>query len=125
MMILGGTVYAFEIPSWFRWIDLRTSGLAGNRAALARTGLALLYFNPFWIARHLLFIGLISGDLSDLGWGLLRVGTVSFAANAPFAIAANYLIQNRIPSRFRFAASASYSSLMAVYYALSATLFGA
>lgn len=124
MMIIGGTVYALEIPNWFRWIDLRTSHLAGRKASLARTGLAILYFNPFWIARHLLFIGLISGDLSDVGWGLLRLGAVSFAVNAPFAFAANYLIQNRVPLRFRFAASATYSSLMAVYYALSARLFG-
>jgi hypothetical protein len=124
MMIIGGTVYAFEIPNWFRWIDLRTASLAGTMASMARTGLAILYFNPFWIARHLLFIAVISGDLSHLGWALLRLGVVSFAVNAPFAFAANYLIQNRVPLRFRFAASATFSSLMAVYYALSATLFG-
>lgn len=123
MMVIGGTVYAFEIPNWFRWIDIRTSALSGKRAALARTGLAILYFNPFWIARHLLFISLISGDISDVGWGLLRLGAVSFIVNAPIAFTANYLIQNRVPLRFRFAASATFSSLMAVYYALSATLF--
>jgi len=124
VLLIGGTLYAFEIPAWFRWIDARTAGLEGGRASLARTALAMLYFNPFWIARHLLLVGLASGDLSVLGWGLLGVGVVSFAVNAPFALAANHLIQNRVPLRFRFAASAAYSSLMAVYYALSATFFG-
>jgi hypothetical protein len=40
------------------------------------------------------------------------------------ALLANFAIQNRLPLRLRFVASALYSALMAVYYAASETLFG-
>lgn len=124
MMVIGATVYAFEIPNWFAWIDHRTRGLNRLRGAMTRTGLALLYFNPLWIARHLLFIALLTGDTSSIGWGLLRLGAISFAVNVPVAFTANFLIQNLVPLRWRFFASAVFSSLMAVYYALSRTIFG-
>ncbi len=91
---------------------------------MARTGLALLYFNPLWIARHLLFIALLTGNTSSIGWGLLRLGAISFAVNIPVAFTANFLIQNMVPLRWRFFSSAVFSSLMAVYYALSGTIFG-
>jgi len=124
IMFIGATVYAFEIPNWFAWIEHRTSRMTPLKGSLARTGLALLYFNPLWIARHLLFIALLTGDHSAIGWGLLRLGLLSFAVNIPIAFLANFLIQNRIPLRWRFLASATFSSLMAVYYALSRTIFG-
>jgi len=124
MMIIGATVYAFEIPNWFAWIDRKTSSMSLVKGSLARTGLALLYFNPFWIARHLLFIALLTENYSAIGWGLLRLGLLSFTVNIPIAFIANFLIQNRMPLRWRFFASATFSSLMAVYYALSRTIFG-
>lgn len=123
MMIVGGAVYALEIPCYFRWIERRTAGLTGLRCSLSRTGLALLYFNPLWITRHLLFIQLISLNMGGIGWGLLRTGTLSFCANVPVAFAANFLIQNRVPLKWRFFSSAVFSSLMAVYYAMSQTIF--
>lgn len=123
MMLIGGTVYAFEIPNWFRWIDGRTSRLKGVGRSFARTGLALLYFNPLWIARHLLFIQIVSLNFSGIGWELLRTALYSFSVNIPIAGAANYIIQNRIPLKYRFFASAVFSSLMAVYYALSRAIF--
>lgn len=123
MMVIGGTVYALEIPNWFRWIDGRTSRFQGFRRSLARTGLALLYFNPLWIARHLLFIQIVSLRFSGIGWGLLRTALYSFAVNIPLAGAANYIIQNRIPLKYRFLASAVFSSMMAIYYALSRAIF--
>lgn len=123
MMLVGGSLYALEIPAWFRYIDRRTSGMSGLGGSLARTGLALLYFNPLWIARHLLFIQVFSGNWSGIGWGLVRTGLLSFSVNVPFALAANYLIQNRMPLKWRFLASAVFSSLMAIYYAFSQVIF--
>lgn len=124
MMAIGGTIYAFEIPNYFRWIDSRAAGQSGFRSSLHRTGLALAYFNPVWIARHLLFIAVVSGRWDQIDWNLLRLGLLSFSVNIPFTAGANYLIQNKLPLGWRFFASAVFSSLMAVYYALSRMLFG-
>ncbi len=123
MMFIGGTVYAFEIPNYFRWIDTKTTGTTGLRGSLSRTGLAILYFNPLWIARHLLFIQIVQGSWSSIDWNLLRLGLYAFMVNVPVAFAANYVIQNRIPLRWRFFSSAVFSSMLAVYYALSHAIF--
>jgi len=123
MALIGGSLYALEIPRYFRFIDSRTGRMKGIRGSLTRTGLAMLYFNPLWIARHLLFIQVFSGNWGEVNWDLLRLGLCSFGVNVPVAFTANYLIQNRIPLKWRFPASAVFSSLMAVYYALSQTLF--
>jgi len=123
MMLIGGTVYAFEIPNYFRWIDTKTERLNGFRGSLSRAGLAILYFNPLWIARHLLFIQILSGNWEGIGWNLLRLGACSFAVNVPVAFTANYMIQNRVPLKWRFFCSAVFSSLMAIYYAMSQVIF--
>lgn len=123
MMIVGGTVYAFEIPNYFRWIDTKTAGVNGLRGSLSRAGLAILYFNPLWIARHLLFIQILQGSWSSINFSLLSLGFYSFAANVPVAFTANYVIQNNVPLKWRFFSSAVFSSLMAVYYALSQVIF--
>lgn len=94
------------------------------QASLLRTGLAILYFNPLWIARHLLFIQIFSGNWGGISFNLLKLGLYSFLVNIPIAFMANYVIQNRISLKWRFLASAVFSSLMAVYYALSKVLFG-
>lgn len=122
MIAAGGTVYALEIPRYFRWIDRRTVGLSAAGRTLGRTGLALLYFNPLWIARHLLFIRFFSGR-PIIPAELLRLGLQSFLWNIPIAFAANYLIQNRISLKHRFTASALFSALMAIYYAVSEVIF--
>lgn len=123
MMFIGGTVYAFEIPNYFRWIDRKTTGLSGHGGSLLRAGLAILYFNPLWIARHLLFIQILRGGWSIINWNLLMLGLYAFMANVPVAFIANYVIQNRVPLKWRFFSSAVFSSLMAVYYALSQAIF--
>ncbi len=123
MMVIGGTVYALEIPNYFKWIDTKTAEINGLRGSLSRAGLAILYFNPLWIARHLLFIQILQGSWSGINLSLLSLGFYSFAANVPVAFTANYVIQNKIPLKWRFFSSAVFSSLMAVYYAMSQVIF--
>ncbi len=123
MMLVGATFYAFEIPNYFRWIEAKTREVRGFKLSVYKTGLAILYFNPLWIARHLLFIRIFSGQFSDISWDLLRIASWSFLVNIPISFIVNYLIQNRISIKWRFLASAAFSALMAVYYALSVALF--
>lgn len=123
MMVIGGTVYAFEIPNYFKWIDTKTAEINDLRGSLSRAGLAILYFNPLWIARHLLFIQILQGSWNGINLSLLSLGFYSFAANVPVAFTANYVIQNKIPLKWRFFSSAVFSSLMAVYYAMSQVIF--
>ena len=124
MVLVGATVYAFEIPNYFDWIVKKTQFLKGLKATLAKTALAILYFNPLWIARHLLFIKLFSGQFEAIGWNLLVIAFWSFLANILISFIANYIIQNRFKLKWRFLGSAVFSALMAIYYALSETFFG-
>jgi hypothetical protein len=123
ILFIGATFYAIEIPNYFRWIDRKVADLQGIRQSLVKTGLAILYFNPLWIARHLFFVQLFSGHLHQVSWDILRVASWSFLANIPVSLAANYLIQNKVILKYRFLASALFSALMAVYYAVSKVLF--
>ncbi|MFD2562521.1 hypothetical protein [Aquimarina rubra] len=123
MIVLGATLYAFEIPNYFAWIEVKTKDITGVKKTLAKTGLAILYFNPLWIARHLLFIKLFSGNLTQINLNLLKIAWVSFLVNIPISFVANYLIQNKVNLSWRFLASAIFSALMAIYYALSEVIF--
>jgi len=127
MCLIGGLIYSFEIPNYFKWIDERTKSSDNNQKSLKnsliRTGLALLYFNPLWIARHLLFINLFSQQYENINFSLLGIASLSFLVNIPISFAANYLIQNVLPYKYRFTGSAVFSSLMAIYYAVSAVWF--
>lgn len=120
MALVGGLVYGTEVPAWFRWAAARTAHQARWRAALVRAGLAMLYFNPLWVARHLFFIHLFSGHFDALDWALLAVATQSFLAAIPLTVTANLIIQGALPLRWRFVASASFSCAMAIYYPLMA-----
>ena len=123
MVLIGATFYAFEIPNYFDWIVKKTQFLKGIKATLSKTGLAIAYFNPLWIARHLLFIQLFSGQYYDINSTLLKIAFWSFLVNIPISFVANYIIQNRFKLKWRFLGSAIFSALMAIYYALSETLF--
>jgi hypothetical protein len=123
MAFIGATIYAFEIPNYFKWIDQKTKAQVGLKLSLYKTALAIAYFNPLWIARHLLFIKLFSGAYSAIGLNLLGIAWYSFLFNIPISFIANYTIQNTITLRWRFLASATFSALMAIYYALSETIF--
>jgi len=122
IMLLGGTLYAYEIPRYFAWIErnIKPSNVWGR---FTRALLAQAFFNPLWIARHLALIYFFSGRYSDIDWNLLGIGLDSFVRIVPFALCANYIIQNRIPLSWRFLCSALFSSSMAFYYALSEVFF--
>lgn len=123
MVCVGATFYAWEIPNYFRWIERKVGKKRGVRPALQKTGLAMLYFNPLWIARHFLFIKLSSGHWEEVTWDLVGVALLSFLANIPLSLLGNYLIQNVVQLKWRFFASAVFSALMAIYYAGSMVYF--
>jgi hypothetical protein len=82
-----------------------------------------LYFNPLWIARHLLVLNVFKGNLSQVNWNLLKIGIDSFIYSFFFTLPVNYIIINKIPARWKFAVTAVFSSSMAIYYALSEVIF--
>ncbi len=123
MMLIGATIYAFEIPNYFAWIERKTRDAIGIKKTLAKTSMAILYFNPLWIARHLLFIKLFSGNFDQINFSLLTIAGLSFLVNIPISFIANFVIQNKISLDWRFMASAIFSALMAIYYASSEMLF--
>ncbi|MCF2874386.1 MULTISPECIES: hypothetical protein [unclassified Tenacibaculum] len=123
IVLVGATIYAFEIPNYFAWIDKKTAAYSGIKKTLAKTGLAIAYFNPLWIFRHLAFIKLFTGNYDLINSQLLIIACWSFLANIPISFIANYLIQNKIRLDWRFMVSAIFSALMAIYYALSETIF--
>jgi hypothetical protein len=124
IIVIGATIYAFEIPNYFKWIDKKVAGKAGFKPSMYRALLAMLYFNPLWIARHILFIRLLMGQFDQINWSILEVGLISFLINIPISLIANYIIQNLISFKHRFVASAIFSGLMAIYYSLSNHWFG-
>lgn len=123
VLAIGAGLYGFEIPRYFRWIESKMAPVPEKRRAMLKTGLALAYFNPLWIARHLALVYWVSGKTAEIGWQLLRTGGLSFLVNIPASILANYLIQNKVPLRYRFWASALFSGLMAIYYSMSSVWF--
>ncbi|WP_218771110.1 MULTISPECIES: hypothetical protein [unclassified Tenacibaculum] len=123
MMLIGATIYAFEIPNYFIWIDKKTAAFTGIKKTVAKTGLAIAYFNPIWVFRHLAFIKLFSGNYDEINKDLLMIALLSFTVNIPISFTVNFIIQNKIHLNWRFIASAIFSALMAIYYALSETIF--
>ncbi len=120
---IGATFYAFEIPNYFKWIESKTIHKTGIKKSLQKTLLALLYFNPLWVFRHLVFIKLFSYQFDFSFKNMLLISIYSFLVNIPISIFGNFIIQNKIKLNNRFLASAIFSALMAIYYAFSETLF--
>lgn len=121
IMLIGATIYTFEIPNYFAWIEQKCNKYSGHKKKLIKTLYALLYFNPLWIARHLLFIDVLTFGHSS--FAILNIAVKSFVVNIPISLFANYFIQNKLNLSYRYFASAIFSGLMAVYYAYSKTLF--
>ena len=123
MAFVGGTFYAFEIPNYFIWIDKKTDQFKGAKKTIAKTMLAVIHFNPLWVARHLLFIKLFSLNFEAINMNLIHIALWSFVFNVPISILGNYIIQNKIKLDWRFLASSLFSGILAVYYAFSELFF--
>ncbi|MBT3811295.1 MAG: hypothetical protein HOE45_02935 [Gammaproteobacteria bacterium] len=122
MMLLGGSLYAWEIPAYFAHLQCRFNK-RGLLNAFKRTLAAGLFFNPLWITRHFVFIKLFSGQWQTISPDILVIATESFIFCFPFSLLVNYLIQNVISLRKRFLVSSVYSALTVIYFALSEVLF--
>lgn len=123
MMILGATLYAIEIPAYFRWLN-RYFDQPGYLSAVKRMFMAAVFFNPLWIVRHLVFINLFSGQWHSISLSILSVASLSFLYCLPVALPVNFLIQNSIPLSSRFIASSIFSAFMAIYFSMSEVWFG-
>jgi hypothetical protein len=146
---IGATIYALEIPIWFRLIEgttcdpaqqPRLRGLFRNPDesgicrlnSVGKTIMALVYFNPVWLARHMFFISLLNCLATNTPLGnpwlvfvhLLPVAGKSFLIKIPLALAGNYVVQNFVALRWRFVGSATFSAINAVWYAVSKVIFG-
>ncbi|HIP48458.1 MAG TPA: hypothetical protein EYG92_05775 [Lutibacter sp.] len=124
MLLIGATIYAYEIPNYFIWIEKRAHNLTGIKKTINKTILALAFFNPLWVARHLFFIYFFSQNFEAINMNIFVIAFWSFVVNIPISLLANYIIQNKIKLYWRFLASTLFSGLMAVYYAMSESWFG-
>nr|VFK64467.1 MAG: hypothetical protein BECKTUN1418D_GA0071000_12653 [Candidatus Kentron sp. TUN] len=123
IMFVGSTFYAVEIPNYFLWINRKVPEVVSNFAnSIKRTILAILYFNPIWITRHLFFINIFSGNWDQINYSLFSTSVWSFLIAMPVVLPANYIIQNKLSYRWRFIGSSVFSGLMVIYFALSKTL---
>ncbi len=120
---LGAVVYAIEIQWYFNWIERYLEKYSPQKKALLKTIMALLYFNPIWIYRHLALLNVFSGTFIQINEHLFTIAFYSFLVNIPISMIVNYLIQNKTPLSYRFLASALFSGVMAVYYSMSADWF--
>ena len=123
IFVIGSTLYAFEIKTYLRWIDKKVNVFAGLKRVWLKTCLALIYFNPLWIARHLCIVFLLSGKEDQITLSLLQTALSAFMINIPVSLLANFIIQNKTPLKYRFWASALFSCVMAIYYSMSSKWF--
>lgn len=123
MCVIGALIYGFEIPHYFRWVAKITTNYSGYKVVVLRTLMAMLYFNPLWVARHLAFIKIFSGEGQSVSIDILSVALSSFLTAIPITVIANAVIQNLIQLQYRFLASAVFSCAMAIYYPLISLLF--
>jgi len=124
MMALGGGLLAWEIPTYFQYLERRFHK-PGYWNAIKRMMLAALFFNPLWIARHMLFIKVFAGQWQEIALNILMIASQSFIYCFPISLLVNYTIQNKVPLSWRFTVSSFYSALMAIYFALSEVFFAA
>ncbi|MCK5191241.1 MAG: hypothetical protein KAR12_14440, partial [Methylococcales bacterium] len=123
ILMLGATLYAIEIPAYFRWLN-RYFNQPGYLNAFKRMLMAAAFFNPLWIARHLVFIKLLSGQWQNISLNILSIASLSFLYCLPVVLPVNFLIQNATPLSWRFVASSVFSAFMAIYFSMSEVLFG-
>ena len=119
--LIGSTVYAIEIPSYFAWIEQLSLSMDKWQSKVFKTLMTVVYFNPIWIARHIFFIYVFTQQ--TISWTILDTAWKSFLYGAPISLFFNYIIQNHITVKHRFMASSMFSGCMAIFYAVFAHLF--
>ncbi|NOQ77224.1 MAG: hypothetical protein GQ475_05460 [Methylococcaceae bacterium] len=123
VLLLGASLYAIEIPAYFRWLNRRFNR-RGLSNSLKRMIMVIAFFNPLWIARHLVFLKLFSGQWDSISLSILSIASLSFIYCLPVSLLVNFLIQNTIPLSWRFIASSIFSAFLAIYFSMSELLFG-
>ncbi len=121
MTLIGGSIYAIEIPSFFAWIENKSKSMSQSGGKWFKTLMTVAYFNPLWIARHMCFIYLLNQQ--SISWDVLGAAWQSFVYGMPVSVVINYLIQNQVPIKHRFLVSSLFSGCMAIFYAVSAVIF--
>ncbi len=146
---IGGTVYALEVPLWFRMIEgtfchatdkIRACQLfkEPNQENICyldykgRTLMAMSYFNPVWIARHMFFLSLLNAMSADIAFispfrvflHLIPVAVKSFLICIPITVIGNFVVQNRIKMKYRLIGSAVLSAICVFWFAISKVLLG-
>ena len=122
ILFLGGFIYSVEIPFVLKWLNKKFI-YDELIIKITKSVLFTLYFNPLWIARHILVLNLFKGNYALINWHLLEVGFNSFIYSFLFTLPVNYIIINLIPQKYKFPITAVFSSSMAIYYALSEVFF--
>ena len=122
ILFLGGLIYALEIPNYLKWLNKKFSEDRFSIKFLSAV-LFTLYFNPLWIARHLLVLNVFKGNFNQVNLNLLKIGLDSFIYSFFFTLPVNYIIINKIPFKWKFTVTAVFSSSMAIYYAVSEVIF--
>jgi hypothetical protein len=141
--LLGRYIYAIETPKWFGFLAIwkrptMPLGFFGYFVAPIKDGVALnwlgktlattLWFNPLWIARHMLVLELaniVTGKTSFMAFlpHAISLGSVSFVMQFPVAVVVNYIIICRLNDNSRFIWASIFSGALAIYYAIMRVYF--
>lgn len=146
LSLIGGLVYQYEVPLWFRWLDHRRfTDMQLQRFPLlkhltlpqddlhrlgwfGRTLGAMVYFSPVWIVRHMLVLKIATTPWAQIAWAssinlLWSASCKSFLVNMPFSLLGNYMIQAKMPLKYRFLGSIIMTGLFSIAYALAYKYF--
>lgn len=124
LLIIGSTLYAIEIPTFFSWLEnYAKSKFTGIKRKLIKTIAVVIFFNPLWLFRHFAFIDILTGQTELINYHLLQTASISYIINVPLSLIGNFIIQNIIPLEWRFLSSSIYSAIMIMYFALSQVYF--
>lgn len=122
LLFTAAFFYSIEIPKWFGMLEKYYP------SPLGKTIGAVFYFNPLWIARHMLAIkfGESCFNLSILLKEIplcLMLGLKSFLANIPISFIGNYIVQVKVPFQYRFLGSVILTGILAIAYAFAYKFF--
>ncbi|EKE03353.1 MAG: hypothetical protein ACD_20C00214G0023 [uncultured bacterium] len=136
-------IYQWEIPIFFKLIE--NAKLSENKFTslpafkvflnqdmrfnwIGKTIAVTLFFNPFWISRHMLIIELgtthwASINFFEFSITSLELGYKLFLVTLPIVFIGNFIVQNKISHKNRFLGNAVLSGLLAIFYAVGYRFF--